>query len=305
MMSGGAPPSGGAGTGAGGSAPMEQCNYQAWVAMKPYVTGDKVDYKGKGYVATADNPGYDPTISTFFWSPLPCTPIVVAAGGSTGSGGASSGSGGAGNTTSCARLDRLLPNGTATFDAMFQPPWAGHVAKALYSYSGLCDALNSQSAFSAFANSADLTRDRLEIAAFFAHVAKETAFLEQTDEAGEPSNAQDFHGRGAIQITGQSNYAAAGSFLGKNLTGNPGLVSTDPVTNWQSALWFWVVNNNPGTQGIQNCHQAMLGGDFAQTTRIINGGIECPGSQSAQARATYFKNNCALLSVTPGNNLVC
>ncbi|HEY1537402.1 MAG TPA: chitinase, partial [Polyangiaceae bacterium] len=205
----------------------------------------------------------------------------------------------------CARLDRLLPMGLTTFNAMFQPPWAGHVAKALYSYSGLCTALDSMQAFGAFANSGDLTKDRLEIAAFFAHVAKETAFLEQTDESGQPSNASDFHGRGAIQITGQSNYAAAGSYLGKNLTGDPGLVSTDPVTNWQSALWFWMVNNNPGTAGVQNCHQAILSGDFAQTTRIINGGIECPGSQSAQQRAQYFKNDCALINVTPGNSLVC
>jgi predicted chitinase len=273
--------------------------------MKPYVTGDKVNYSGKGYVATADNPGYDPTVSTFFWSLLPCTPVVASAGGATGSGGSTSGTGGATNTTSCARLDRLLAMGETTFNAMFQPPWAGHVAKALYSYSGLCTALDSQQAFGAFANSGDLTKDKIELAAFFAHVAKETAFLEQTDEGGQASNAQDFHGRGAIQITGQSNYAAAGSFLGKNLTGNPGLVSTDPVTNWQSALWFWMVNNNPGTSGIQNCHQAILGGDFAQTTRIINGGIECPGSQSATARAQYFKNNCTLINVAPGTKLVC
>jgi chitinase len=272
--------------------------------MKPYVTGDKVEFNGKGYIATGDNPGYDPTVSTFFWMLLPCTPPVVSAGG-TGSGGATTGGGGATSTSSCALLDKLLPMGETTFNAMFQPPWAGHVAKALYSYSGLCTALGSMQGFSAFANSGDLSKDRIELAAFFAHVAKETAFLEQTDEAGEASNAQDFHGRGAIQITGQSNYAAAGSYLGKNLTGNPGMVSTDPVTNWQSALWFWMINNNPGTQGVQNCHQAILNGDFAQTTRIINGGIECPGTQSAQARAQYFKNNCMQLNVTPGNSLVC
>ncbi|HEY3667697.1 MAG TPA: hypothetical protein VGL19_16960, partial [Polyangiaceae bacterium] len=128
-MSGGAPPVGSAGV--GGAAPMEQCNYPAWVAMKPYVTGDKVNYSGKGYVATADNPGYDPTVSTFFWSLLPCTPVVASAGGGTGSGGSTSGTGGATNTTSCARLDRLLAMGETTFNAMFQPPWAGHVAKAL------------------------------------------------------------------------------------------------------------------------------------------------------------------------------
>jgi len=169
----------------------------------------------------------------------------------------------------------------------------------------LCAAIASTNDFKAFANSGDLTKDKRELAAFFAHVAKETAFLEQTDEAMQASNAADFHGRGAIQITGYANYAAAGQYLGKDLAGNPGMVSTDPLTNWQSALWFWMVNYNPGTAGVQNCHQAILGGDFGQTTRIINGGIECPGSQSAKDRAQYFKNDCGVISVDPGSLLVC
>ena len=288
---------------AGGSAALEPCNYPSWVAMKPYVAGDKVLYLGKGFVATMDNPGYDPTISTFFWSPVACQP-VMGAGGAPSSGGATGGAG-APNTTACPALDRLLPNGSQSFDQMFQPPWDGHVAKSLYSYSALCAAIDSVAAFKAFANSGDTTKDKRELAAFFAHVAKETAFLEQTDEAMQASSAADYHGRGAIQITGYANYAAAGQYLGKDLTGNPGMVSTDPLTNWQSALWFWMVNYNPGTAGVQNCHQAILGGDFGQTTRIINGGIECPGSQSAKDRAQYFKNDCSVISVDPGSLLVC
>ena len=83
------------------------------------------------------------------------------------------------------------------------------------------------------------------------------------------------------------------------------LPATDAVVNWQVALWFWIVHNNPGTAGVKNCHQAIQAGDFAQTTRIINGGIECPGSQSAITRADYFKNNCTILNVSPGTALVC
>jgi|GEM_PF-1636983 len=297
-----------AGTSAGGtSSVVPACTFPNWVAMMPYSTGDKVLYNGAGYIATMDNPGYDPTISTYFWSPFPCTP-VPGSGGSGGSAGAPTGGGGAAggptNTDPTCPLNRLLVNGSVSFDAMFQPPWAGHVAKPLYSYTALCQALGT-TGFGAFANSGDMTKDRRELAAFFAHVAKETAFLEQTDEAGEASNAQDYHGRGAIQITGESNYQAAGQYLGKDLVNNPGLVSTDPLTNWQSALWFWMINYNPGTAGVQNCHQAILAGDFAQTTRIINGGIECPGSQSAQDRAQYYENNCSALMVDPGTLLVC
>jgi predicted chitinase len=296
-------PGGGMTSSGGGSTALEPCTYPNWVAMKPYVAGDKVLYLGKGFVATMDNPGYDPTISTFFWSPLACQP-VMGTGGAPSSGGATGGAG-APSTIACPALDRLLPNGSLSFDAMFQPPWAGHVAKSLYSYSALCSAIDSVAAFKPFANSGDLTKDKRELAAFFAHVAKETAFLEQTDEAQQASSAADYHGRGAIQITGYANYAAAGQYLGKNLTDNPGLVSTDPLTNWQSALWFWMVNYNPGTAGVQNCHQAILGGDFGQTTRIINGGIECPGSQSAKDRAQYFKNECMVVIVDPGSALVC
>jgi chitodextrinase/predicted chitinase len=55
---GGAPPA------AGGS-----CNATAWQAGKQYKTGDVVTFKGGYYVAEHENPGYDPTISTWFWDP--------------------------------------------------------------------------------------------------------------------------------------------------------------------------------------------------------------------------------------------
>jgi predicted chitinase len=281
--------------GSGGTTPVEACNFPAWMAGQDYQAGDKVMYQGQAFIATEPNPGYDPLISTFFWAPYSCEPVSM--------GGSSSGGSGNVNTGDCV-LDKLLPNGETTYHAMFVPPWQGHQEKSLYSYSALCQALKTHD-FGAFANSGNVEADKREVAAFFAHVAKETAFLEATDEAGQPSNAADFHGRGAIQLTGQSNYQAAGQYLGKALVQNPGLVSTDPLTNWQVALWFWVVHHNPGTAGTKNCHQAIQAGDFAQTTRIINGGIECPGSQSAQTRAQYYQNNCNALSVSPGSSLVC
>jgi predicted chitinase len=279
--------------GGSGGAKSETCNFPMWMAQHDYAKGDKVMYMGKAFIANEANPGYDPLISTFYWSPYSCDPTGM--GGSGGSGGMVI------NNGDCV-LDKLLPAGETTFHSMFIPPWQGHQEKSLYNYSALCTALKG---FGQFAASGNAESDKHEIAAFFAHVAKETAFLEQTDESGQPSTSGDFHGRGAIQLTGQANYQAAGDYLQKNLVGNPGMVSTDAVTNWQTALWFWVVHNNPGTAGIKNCHQAIQAGDFAQTTRIINGGIECPGSDSAKTRANYYTNNCGLLSVSPGGNLVC
>lgn len=275
-----------------GGAPPEICNYPNWMAGTMYATGEKVMFMGKAYVALEANPGYDPMISTFFWAPYDCVP--------NGNGG--SGGGPYMNDPNCV-LEKLLPAGEATYHDMFIPPWQGHVENPLYSYAALCTALKG---FTEFANSGNAEADKREIAAFFAHVAKESAFLEQTDEGKQPSNAADYHGRGAIQLTGYANYEAAGAALQKDLVGNPGLVSTDPVINWQVALWFWVRHSNPGTAGIQNCHAAILAGDFAQTTRIINGGVECTGDRSsATTRAEYFKSNCMKLGVSPGSSLVC
>ncbi len=201
-----------AGTSAGGtSSALPSCTFPNWVAMMPYSTGDKVLYNGAGYIATMDNPGYDPTISTYFWSPFPCTPVPGSGAQVALPAPPTSGGGAAGaptNTDPTCPLNRLLVNGSVSFDAMFQPPWAGHVAKALYSYTALCQALGT-TGFSAFANSGDMTKDRRELAAFFAHVAKETAFLEQTDEAGEASNAQDYHwprrdpDHGRVELSGR------------------------------------------------------------------------------------------------------
>ena len=62
-----------------------------------YVTGDQVLYSnGNAYVATHDNPGYDPTISTWFWSPSTCS------GGTATGGGTSTGGGTTGGTATAA-----------------------------------------------------------------------------------------------------------------------------------------------------------------------------------------------------------
>ncbi len=40
-----------------------------WSAGTQYYTGDIVSYSGSNYICEHDNPGYDPTISTWFWEP--------------------------------------------------------------------------------------------------------------------------------------------------------------------------------------------------------------------------------------------
>jgi len=70
-------------TGGGGST----CNASTWTQGTNYNVGDIVRYAANGnyYKCTNANPGYDPTISTWFWSPTTCD----GGGGNNGGGGGS------------------------------------------------------------------------------------------------------------------------------------------------------------------------------------------------------------------------
>jgi predicted chitinase len=258
-------------------APLPLCTAAEWSRTTAYKAGDVVLYMGKAYVATADNTSLDPTVSTFFWSlytacrfPPPPPPAT------------------------CAALDPLLPMGEATYKAMFTPTFQGWVPLAAYSYTSLCRALASPG-LTAFAHSGNMVNDKREVAAFFANVALETAYLTYIDENGHTASEQNYHGRGALQLTGQPNYADCGAFLGINLNGQPQLGSQETVV-WQSGLWYWMVHPNPSVAGAQISHDAILQGNFGQTVRIIKG--DCA---SATDRATQYRKNCVLLNVDPGN----
>jgi chitodextrinase len=43
-----------------------------WVQGQQYAAGSVVSYAGQSYVAKFANPGYTPTISTYYWSPSVC-----------------------------------------------------------------------------------------------------------------------------------------------------------------------------------------------------------------------------------------
>jgi predicted chitinase len=68
-------PCGGSGGGGGGG--TQSCSYPSWVAGQWYDAGAIVKYtNGLYYQATNANPGYDPTISTWYWSPYTYTGLV-------------------------------------------------------------------------------------------------------------------------------------------------------------------------------------------------------------------------------------
>jgi putative chitinase len=72
-----------------------------------------------------------------------------------------------------------------------------------------------------------------------------------------------FRGRGLLQVTGRTNYAACGKALGLDLLAQPDLIE-QTVNACRSAGWFWQ------TRGLNALADA---GDQERVTRRINGGV--------------------------------
>lgn len=259
------------------------CSYTNWVQGQWYVTGNIVKFEGAYYIAEHDNPGYSPTVSTWYWDPYNCD------------GGSTSG----------------FPVSEALFNQMFPS------RNAFYTYSGL---MNAITAYPGFANTGDDTTKKREAAAFLANVNHETGglvYIKEINEAnyptychpelpyGCPAGPNAYYGRGPIQLSHNFNYKAAGDALGLPLLTNPWLVEQDAAVSWKTALWFWNTQTGAGTM---TAHNAMVNNQgFGQTIRTINGSIECNGGNPAQveARVSAYRRFTGLLGVTPGDNLYC
>ncbi|HEY4458932.1 MAG TPA: glycoside hydrolase family 19 protein [Pseudonocardiaceae bacterium] len=270
----------------GGGGGTGDCNYPQWVAGTNYVAGDIVQYPANGqyYQASHDNPGYDPTISTWYWSPYTC-----GGGGTTPPPG--------GFVVSEAQFDQMFPN-----------------RNSFYTYSGLTAAM---SAYPGFATTGSDTVQKQEAAAFLANVGHETGglvYINEIDQSGNycasesygcPAGSNQYFGRGPLQISWNFNYYAAGNALGIDLLDNPNLVSTDAATSWKTALWYWDTQSGPGTM---TAHNAMVNSaGFGQTIWAINGSIECNGGNTGemQDRVNLYEQYTQILGVPAGNNLTC
>jgi predicted chitinase len=284
------------------------CHATTWKQGAQYHTKDVVHYSGNGryYVATHDNPGYDPTISTWFWSSTTC--------GGSGGGGGDTGGGGGGDHTGGGGGDHTGGGGSgvaallseSTFNTMF--PHRNHV----YSYQGLVQAASS---YAAFATTGDTAARKREIAAFLANVAHETGGLVYSEEINKsdycsPSAScpcapgHRYFGRGPLQLSWNYNYCVAGNALHLPLQAHPELVSSDAKVAWQTGLWFWMTSKGAGSQ---TGHSASVNGQFGETIRTINGALECNGRNTdpVHDRVQYFQRFCKLLGVDPGNKLSC
>ncbi|MDQ1040788.1 putative chitinase [Streptomyces sp. V3I8] len=271
---------------ASGASAATCSSYPSWVAGKSYVTGNIVRYTdGKAYIAEHDNPGYDPTISTWFWEPYACD-------------------NGPAN-----------PSGFVVSEAQFNQMFPGR--NSFYSYSGLKAAM---SAYPAFANTGSDTVKKQEAAAFLANVNHETGGLVHIVEQntanyphycdwgqpyGCPAGQSAYYGRGPIQLSWNFNYKAAGDALGIDLLNNPWLVQNDSAVAWKTGLWYWNTQSGPGSM---TGHNAMVNGaGFGQTIRSINGSLECDGKNPAQvqSRVDSYQRFVQILGTTAGNNLYC
>ncbi|MCX2947492.1 glycoside hydrolase family 19 protein [Lentzea sp. NEAU-D7] len=258
-----------------------------WVAGRQYYTGNIVRYNGSYYIAEHDNPGYDPTISTWFWEPHSCD------GGGGGGGGGS------------------FVVSQAQFDQMFPPS----SRNSFYTYSGLVAAL---SAFPAFAKTGGDTVSKQEAAAFLANISHETGglrYVEEINQTGDycdetrpygcPAGADKYFGRGPIQLSWNFNYKAAGDYIGENLLLYPHLVAQRAEIAWKTGIWYWMTQNGPGPM---TGHAAMTNGSgFGYSIRSINGSLECDGRNPAQvqSRVSNYQRFTGILGVPTGANLYC
>nr|ABY66958.1 class IV chitinase [Vitis pseudoreticulata] len=193
------------------------------------------------------------------------------------------------------------------FDGIINQAASSCAGKNFYTRAAFLSALNS---YSGFGNDGSTDANKREIAAFFAHVTHETGhfcYIEEINGAShnycDSSNTQypcvsgqNYYGRGPLQLTWNYNYGAAGNSIGFNGLSNPGIVATDVVTSFKTALWFW----------MNNVH-SVIGQGFGATIRAINGAVECNGGNTAavNARVQYYKDYCSQLGVSPGDNLTC
>ncbi|MFI5934090.1 glycoside hydrolase family 19 protein [Actinoplanes sp. NPDC051494] len=187
----------------------------------------------------------------------------------------------------------------------------------IYTYAGLTQAMAKYPAFAA--GSGD--NAKREIAAFLANVNQESGGLRYIEELNQslwgdycdrsqsygcPAGQRAYHGRGPLQLSWNYNYKAAGDSLGRPLLTQPGLVMTDPMVAWGSAMWFWMTQSGAGPIPA---HAAINGSaGFAGTIRSINGAIECGKGGNTPAinnRVNSYTQYCALLGVSPGGPLRC
>jgi predicted chitinase len=110
---------------------------------------------------------------------------------------------------------------------------------------------------------------------YFEEIASGRAYEGRRDLGNtQPGDGVRFKGRGPIQLTGRSNYRAAGEALGIDLENNPKRAA-DVDVGFRTAAWFW---------NSRSLNQYADAGNFREVTRRINGGYNGLASREAYYR---------------------
>jgi putative chitinase len=95
----------------------------------------------------------------------------------------------------------------------------------------------------------------------------------------QPGDGPRYKGRGAIQVTGRSNYTRMSKDLGVDFVNHPELAA-EPQYAFASALWYWNTHNGNAVADT---------GDIGAITQMVNGG------DHGLAVRTQFYNNALKL----------
>ncbi|WP_239014135.1 LysM peptidoglycan-binding domain-containing protein [Archangium violaceum] len=107
---------------------------------------------------------------------------------------------------------------------------------------------------------------------YFEEIASGAAYEGRRDLGNtQPGDGVRFKGRGPIQLTGRSNYRAAGQALGIDLENNPHRAA-DPDVGFRTAAWFW---------NSRNLNAYADAGNFDAITYRVNGGYNGKASRDA------------------------
>ncbi|MFD0792250.1 chitinase [Mucilaginibacter litoreus] len=192
--------------------------------------------------------------------------------------------------------------------------------------------------YGGFCTESDATTNKRELAAFFAQIAHETRhgqnesytdglmllhedntninYISDSDEYS-PVAGQKYYGRGPMQISYNGNYGYASDCIfgdKKVLLNNPGLVETDPVVSFKTAIYFWMT---PETHK-PSAHDVMIGKwqpkesdkakgrtpGFGMTINIVNGELECNKGEdnySMKDRIGFYQFFLKKLGITDPN----
>jgi hypothetical protein len=170
--------------------------------------------------------------------------------------------------------------------------------------------------YGGFCTEKSIAIDKKELAAFFAQIAHETRhgvdgkyndglmltheintslpYISDNDDYPAVTGKK-YYGRGPMQLSYNGNYGYASVCIfgdKKVLLNNPDLVDSDPVTAFETAIYFWMTPqpHKPSAHDVMvgkwqpNAAQKAKGLEpgFGMTINIINGPVECGKGDNMQ-----------------------